>query len=107
MDDKSPFSPYRQDGKLFGFVAVVTGADQPIGKAISLELAGTEHLMVIGIVKFSTVLTLIAHGTACIYGMNRHNTSEVNSFSRSKLAPALKAQTRCPPKYPSKTPTQK
>lgn len=33
-------SPYRVDGKLFGFVCVVTGADQAIGSAIVTELAG-------------------------------------------------------------------
>jgi len=47
--DSEYFSPYRTDGKLFGFVCVVTGATQPVGKAITLELA--------------------AHGAACIYGM--------------------------------------
>ncbi|KAH8732640.1 hypothetical protein GQ44DRAFT_667870 [Phaeosphaeriaceae sp. PMI808] len=41
------FSPYRADGKLYGFVCVVTGAAQPIGEAIIAELA--------------------AHGAACIY----------------------------------------
>jgi hypothetical protein len=35
------FSPYRADGKLYGFVCVVTGADQPIGAAVVAELAGT------------------------------------------------------------------
>ena len=38
--DDSPFSPYRADGNLYGFVCVVTGATQPIGKAIVSELAG-------------------------------------------------------------------
>ncbi|KAH7124150.1 hypothetical protein B0J11DRAFT_331898 [Dendryphion nanum] len=41
------FSPYRADGKLYGFVCVVTGATQPVGQAIVAELA--------------------AHGAACIY----------------------------------------
>lgn len=41
--DNSPFSPYRSDGKLYGFVCVVTGATQPIGKAIVAELAGPYH----------------------------------------------------------------
>jgi len=41
------FSPYRADGKLYGFVCVVTGATQPVGKAIVTELS--------------------AHGAACIY----------------------------------------
>jgi hypothetical protein len=34
------FSPYRPDGKLYGFVCVVTGANQPVGGAIAVELAG-------------------------------------------------------------------
>ncbi|TAQ84419.1 hypothetical protein B7494_g7260 [Chlorociboria aeruginascens] len=33
------FSPYRADGKLHGFVCVVTGAQQPVGLAICRELA--------------------------------------------------------------------
>lgn len=41
------FSPYRADGKLYGFVCIVTGATQPVGKAIVSELA--------------------AHGAACVY----------------------------------------
>ncbi|KAH7061637.1 hypothetical protein BKA63DRAFT_199294 [Paraphoma chrysanthemicola] len=45
--DSEHFSPYRPDGKLYGFVCVVTGATQPVGKAIVAELA--------------------AHGAACIY----------------------------------------
>jgi len=40
-DHSEHFSPYRPDGKLYGFVCIVTGALQPIGKAIVLELA--EH----------------------------------------------------------------
>ena len=39
-NDSSHFSPYRSDGKLYGFVCVVTGATQPIGQAIVGELAG-------------------------------------------------------------------
>ena len=34
------FSPYRLDGKCYGFVTVVTGADKPIGAAVVAELAG-------------------------------------------------------------------
>ncbi|EME89333.1 uncharacterized protein MYCFIDRAFT_28874 [Pseudocercospora fijiensis CIRAD86] len=45
--ESSDFSPYRSDGKLYGFVCIVTGATQPIGRAIVLELA--------------------AHGAAAIY----------------------------------------
>lgn len=35
------FSPYRADGKLYGFICVVPGADQPVSGAIAVELAGT------------------------------------------------------------------
>jgi len=45
--DSEHFSPYRSDGKLYGFVCLVTGAAQPVGKAIVQELA--------------------AHGAACVY----------------------------------------
>ena len=38
--DTVHFSPYRADGKLYGFVCVVTGAQQPVGQAIIKELAG-------------------------------------------------------------------
>lgn len=41
------FSPYRVEGKIFGYVCIVTGATQPVGRAIVAELA--------------------AHGAACIY----------------------------------------
>lgn len=41
------FSPYRADGKLLGFVCIVTGATQPIGRAIVAEL--------------------VVHGAACVY----------------------------------------
>ncbi|ETN39153.1 uncharacterized protein HMPREF1541_05376 [Cyphellophora europaea CBS 101466] len=47
QSESNHFSPYRADGKLYGFVCVVTGADQPIGAAIVAELA--------------------AHGAASIY----------------------------------------
>ncbi|OBR15475.1 3-oxoacyl-(Acyl-carrier-protein) reductase [Colletotrichum higginsianum IMI 349063] len=40
MDLAADFSPYRADGKLHGFVCVVTGAAQPVGQAIIEELAG-------------------------------------------------------------------
>ncbi|OWP00393.1 hypothetical protein B2J93_3943 [Marssonina coronariae] len=48
MDSKY-FRPYGADGKLYGFVGVVTGALRPVGQAIIQELA--------------------VHGAACIYGM--------------------------------------
>lgn len=46
-DSSNHFSPYRSDGKLFGFVCIVTGALQPVGRSIVNELA--------------------AHGAACVY----------------------------------------
>ncbi|KAH8674705.1 hypothetical protein BGZ60DRAFT_429684 [Tricladium varicosporioides] len=49
--DTEHFSPYRTDGKLYGFVCVVTGAQQPVGQAIIHELA--------------------AHGAACIYACDK------------------------------------
>ncbi|MCJ1315488.1 hypothetical protein MMC15_000808 [Xylographa vitiligo] len=45
--DSEFFSPYRPDGKLYGFICVVTGATLPIGRSIVYELA--------------------AHGAACVY----------------------------------------
>lgn len=45
--ESAHFSPYRSDGKLYGFVCIVTGATQPVGRAIVSELA--------------------AHGAAVIY----------------------------------------
>ena len=82
VEDASPFSPYRSDGKLvrslylhayenllihlqYGFICVVTGATQPIGQAIVHELASIfchprQNTLT------DTVFT--AHGAACIYG---------------------------------------
>ncbi|CZS89281.1 uncharacterized protein RAG0_00679 [Rhynchosporium agropyri] len=54
------FSPYRADGKLYGFVCVVTGAQQPVGQAIIRELA--------------------AHGAACIYACDKGSTSDYTSL---------------------------
>ncbi len=58
------FSPYRPDGKLYGFVCVVTSANQPVGKAIATELAGpsTPHRS-----SRNSYSRLTAHGAACIY----------------------------------------
>ncbi|KAF2836201.1 NAD(P)-binding protein [Patellaria atrata CBS 101060] len=73
MTDSEHFSPYRSDGKLYGFVCVVTGATQPVGKAITIELA--------------------AHGAACIYACSNvptedydHLADEVNEkFPNTKV----------------------
>ncbi|KAI9790171.1 MAG: hypothetical protein M1816_005371 [Peltula sp. TS41687] len=51
MTESAYFSPYRPDGKLYGFICVVTGATHPIGKTIVSELA--------------------AHGAACVYACDR------------------------------------
>jgi len=59
MDSKH-FSPYRPDGKLYGFVCVVTGASQPVGQAIIKELA--------------------THGAACIYACDKGTSSSYNSL---------------------------
>lgn len=40
QSESDHFSPYRSDGKLYGFVCVVTGSNQPVGSAIVAELAG-------------------------------------------------------------------
>ncbi|XXG94604.1 hypothetical protein Hte_000861 [Hypoxylon texense] len=57
MDVTEDFSPYRADGKLYGFVCVVTGASQPVGQAIIQELA--------------------AHGAACIYACDKTASSDL------------------------------
>ncbi|KAI0842033.1 hypothetical protein F5Y06DRAFT_166558 [Hypoxylon sp. FL0890] len=66
MDVTQDFSPYRADGKLYGFVCVVTGASQPVGQAIIQELA--------------------AHGAACIYACDRTASLESYKELADKLA---------------------
>ncbi|WPG98141.1 NAD(P)-binding protein [Acrodontium crateriforme] len=61
------FSPYRSDGKLYGFVCIVTGATAPVGKAIVSELA--------------------AHGAACVYAC-----SALASDDYAALADEVNAQ---------------
>ncbi|KAK3328899.1 hypothetical protein B0H66DRAFT_596508 [Apodospora peruviana] len=61
MDTTVDFSPYRQDGKLHGFVCVVAGASQPVGQAIIEELA--------------------AHGAASIYATDSSLTNLISSLS--------------------------
>ncbi|KIV92272.1 hypothetical protein PV10_06727 [Exophiala mesophila] len=58
QEESDHFSPYRADGKLYGFVCVVTGADMPVGGAIVTELA--------------------AHGAACIYACTTSSPSTNN-----------------------------
>ncbi|EME50269.1 hypothetical protein DOTSEDRAFT_165376 [Dothistroma septosporum NZE10] len=53
-------SPYRSDGKLYGFVCIVTGATQPIGRAIVAELA--------------------AHGAACVYACSSSPKEDYDSL---------------------------
>ncbi|KAL2352346.1 hypothetical protein BJ546DRAFT_849949 [Cryomyces antarcticus] len=59
--DSDHFSPYRPDGKLYGFVCVVTGATHPVGMAITLELA--------------------AHGAACIYACDVASSEDYTSLA--------------------------
>ncbi|KAF2463010.1 NAD(P)-binding protein [Lindgomyces ingoldianus] len=65
--DSEHFSPYRADGKLYGFVCVVTGATSPVGKAIITELA--------------------THGAACIYAC-----STLPNEPYAELAESVNAQ---------------
>ncbi|KAK4218175.1 3-oxoacyl-reductase [Rhypophila decipiens] len=66
MDTTADFSPYRQDGKLYGFVCVVTGASQPVGQAIIEELA--------------------AHGAASIYACDKTTNEQTFKPLTSSLA---------------------
>ncbi|OTA15765.1 hypothetical protein BTJ68_15558 [Hortaea werneckii EXF-2000] len=66
------FSPYRADGKLYGFVCIVTGATQPVGKAVVHELA--------------------AHGAACIYACSSSPSDDYASLAEevNKQFPSTK-----------------
>ncbi|KAK1073232.1 hypothetical protein LTR12_010843 [Friedmanniomyces endolithicus] len=66
------FSPYRQDGKLYGFVCIVTGATQPVGRAIVTELA--------------------THGAACIYACSSPGDDSAGSLAEEvlKVSPSTK-----------------
>ncbi|KAK7191931.1 3-oxoacyl-(acyl-carrier-protein) reductase [Paraphaeosphaeria sporulosa] len=73
--DSEHTNPYRSDGKLYGFVCVVTGATQPVGKAIVAELA--------------------THGAACIYACSSSESdpydalvsSMASQFPNTKVIP--------------------
>merc|ERR1711939_918327 len=69
-DESDHFSPYRADGKLYGFVCVVTGANMPVGSAIVTELA--------------------AHGAACIYACTTTDQPSGLQSSLLKLYPNTK-----------------
>ncbi|VBB72399.1 Putative protein of unknown function [Podospora comata] len=68
MDSTDEFSPYREDGKLYGFVCVVTGASHPIGQAIIQELA--------------------AHGAAAIYACDHPPSSNTTTTAQSTSLPS-------------------
>ncbi|CAN8098852.1 unnamed protein product [Discula destructiva] len=68
MDTTEDFSPYRADGKLYGFVCVVTGASQPVGQAIIRELA--------------------AHGAASIYACDKTASPDTYASLTTALAQA-------------------
>lgn len=76
MDPVDDLSPYRADGKLYGFVCVVTGASQPVGQAVIHELA--------------------AHGAASIYACGKAASSDsykdlvesvAKDFPKTKVIP--------------------
>lgn len=76
MDPVDDLSPYRADGKLYGFVCVVTGASQPVGQAVIYELA--------------------AHGAASIYACGKAASSDsykdlvesvAKDFPKTKVIP--------------------
>ncbi|MCJ1278561.1 hypothetical protein MMC21_006378 [Puttea exsequens] len=60
-DSSAHFSPYRPDGKLYGFVCVVTGSTQHVGRAILKELA--------------------AHGAACVYACTRTTSEDISALA--------------------------
>ncbi|KIX03659.1 uncharacterized protein Z518_07212 [Rhinocladiella mackenziei CBS 650.93] len=70
QEESDHFSPYRADGKLYGFVCVVTGANMPVGGAIVTELA--------------------AHGAACIYACTASKQPSGVQTSLSTLYPNTK-----------------
>merc|ERR1711939_107929 len=70
QDESDHFSPYRADGKLYGFVCVVTGANMPVGSAIVTELA--------------------AHGAAGIYACTTTDQPSGLQSSLLKLYPNTK-----------------
>ncbi|EXJ53988.1 hypothetical protein A1O7_09325 [Cladophialophora yegresii CBS 114405] len=69
-EESDHFSPYRADGKLYGFVCVVTGANMPVGRAIVTELA--------------------AHGAASIYACTANEESSGLPSLLSKQYPNTK-----------------
>ncbi|EXJ90953.1 hypothetical protein A1O1_04060 [Capronia coronata CBS 617.96] len=70
QEESDHFSPYRADGKLYGFVCVVTGANMPVGAAVVTELA--------------------AHGAACIYACTATDEPSGLEASLPKLYPNTK-----------------
>jgi len=70
--DTEHFSPYRADGKLHGFVCVVTGAQQPVGQAIVRELA--------------------AHGAACIYACDKGTSTEYTDLINTVMEDSPKTK---------------
>ncbi|KIW10839.1 hypothetical protein PV08_10138 [Exophiala spinifera] len=74
QEESDHFSPYRADGKLYGFVCVVTGANMPVGSAIVTELA--------------------AHGAACIYACTTATNSDEPPSPYSSLLANLYPNTK-------------
>ncbi|KAM0715145.1 hypothetical protein Q7P37_009610 [Cladosporium fusiforme] len=60
QNESEHFSPYRPDGKLYGFVCIVIGATQPVGRAVVHELA--------------------THGAAVVYACSTEPTDDYTSL---------------------------
>ena len=91
QEESDHFSPYRADGKLYGFVCVVTGANLPVGGAIVTELAGAQHIL--SPRSFKTLLTCLpppAHGAACIYACTATDQPSGLTSSLSEKYPNAK-----------------
>ncbi|KAK4199088.1 hypothetical protein QBC40DRAFT_282459 [Triangularia verruculosa] len=82
MDLTDEFSPYREDGKLYGFVCVVTGASHPIGQAIIQELA--------------------THGAAAIYACDHSSSPDFTTALSTSLS-SLTTLTPSSPPRPTST----
>ncbi|KAK8226314.1 hypothetical protein BKA81DRAFT_167353 [Phyllosticta paracitricarpa] len=85
--DPEHLSPYRPDGKLYGFICVVTGATQPLGRAITMELAGRKSLC-----PQSARLTLLSSPRRCM------RIRMLDDASRPGRRPACRGQL-CAPQH--------
>lgn len=97
-------SPYRADGKLYGFVCVVTGASMPVGGAIVTELAGMLQ-------KFLTNFFIIANKRPILQLTAQRASTPVRRLTNpqasrppsQKSTPTPKSSTIPTPSPPNKT----